>query len=149
MTFLFFPNHQKASVPAKKVQAPAPTADSNEEEDEDSVDNLISNDVLEWETQNIKTKIAQLQATKKPVPEELSDRLQAVQLKSSMLTVQVETGQLQPEVYFQQLQVRCYLLNGNDEISGKDSTRKSTCKETIGCWEARFGCKGFEESATH
>lgn len=111
------------------------------------MDNLISNDVLEWEVQNVKTKIAQLQATKKPVPEELSDRLQAVQLKLSMLTVQVETGQLQPEVYFQQLQVRCYLLN--DGILGEDSSRKSTCKEAVGCWKTRFGCKGFEESTTH
>jgi hypothetical protein len=67
------------------------------------VENLISNDVLEWELENINKKIASMNGT---APEDLTERKQAVEFKLSFLQVQVQTGQLSEEAYFQQLKAK-------------------------------------------
>ena len=50
---------------------------------------MVSNDVLEWEIERLTKQIAQLKVTKKPIPEDLADRLQQANLKMQILVVQV------------------------------------------------------------
>lgn len=52
---------------------------------------------------NLDTKIQTLKAKGLQIPEELSDRRQAVEFKLNLLRVQAETGQLDQEQYFASL----------------------------------------------
>jgi hypothetical protein len=94
----------KTPTPAS-VAAPTPAAkqDEEDEEDYDPVDTIVSNNVLEWEQKTIKGKIEAYEAKKQPVPEELTDRLQQVEIKMSVLVLSVQTGQLTVEVYLETL----------------------------------------------
>ncbi len=51
----------------------------------------------------MKTEIASLTSKKQPVPEELADKKSAIELKLTLLQVQVTTGQLDQEMYMNQL----------------------------------------------
>ena len=59
-----------------------------------SVDSIVSNGVLEWEETQLTEKI---KALKGKAPEEITDRLQAVQIKMNILVLQVQSGKLSME----------------------------------------------------
>jgi hypothetical protein len=78
---------QPATAPTTKgttggmvVAKPAPTQRKEEGEGEEdmtdynSLENMVSNSVLEWELNNVKARIQGAKANKLPVPEELEDR---------------------------------------------------------------------------
>ncbi|CAG8592425.1 4859_t:CDS:2, partial [Ambispora gerdemannii] len=79
------------------------------EEELNSVDNLVSNLVLEQEINLVNNQIASLQAQHKPVSDDLVDRKQALEIKMNLLVIQVQTGQLTMEKYLDQ--VRKSILN--------------------------------------
>ncbi|TPX59493.1 hypothetical protein SpCBS45565_g07724 [Spizellomyces sp. 'palustris'] len=69
-----------------------------------SADSIISNLVLEKEHEQIVQKITALQASRKPVPDDLSDRKTAYEIRMSLLVAMVQTGRLSVEDYVKQLQ---------------------------------------------
>ncbi|KNC95914.1 uncharacterized protein SPPG_08672 [Spizellomyces punctatus DAOM BR117] len=69
-----------------------------------SADSIISNLVLEKEHEQIVQKITALQASRKPVPDDLSDRKTAYEIRMSLLVTMVQTGRLSVEDYVKQLQ---------------------------------------------
>jgi ribosomal protein L29 len=87
----------KTRQAAAAVVTPAnPAGPSDADWDEPSpVENICSNDVLEWELERLSKQIEQL---KGKVPEELQDRRQNLQTQLTMLQVQVSTGQLDQDV---------------------------------------------------
>ena len=70
----------------------------------ESVEWLISTDVLEWELTNINNKINN--CNNEEEKEELIERKQNIEIKIQMLTMQAETGQLDAEDYFKQLRIQ-------------------------------------------
>jgi len=68
-----------------------------------SVDNLISNLVLEKEMGLVDSQIDTFKKQHKPVPEDLIDRKQALEIKMSLLVIQVESGQLTMDQYIAQV----------------------------------------------
>jgi hypothetical protein len=84
-----------------------------------SIDNIVSNDVLEWELGNIDQKINLIASKGGKIPPDLLDRKQQVLLKLNILEVifrcfiriyvfyydkiQASSGNLDPEVYFNTL----------------------------------------------
>lgn len=93
----------------------------------DSVDNMISNNVLEEELR--RTDLALKQS---PKNEDLLDRKQQIQLKINMLQIQVETGLLTMEVYVQRLEqkikeeraiAQLLVKSGNKEAAKQVLTR--------------------------
>lgn len=88
------------------IKLPSETAKDEiiqEEEDPNRLENLISNDVIEWEIQNVNKRIQQFEQTNQAPPDDLIERRDALQLKLDMLQVQVSTGKLSQEEYFTQL----------------------------------------------
>lgn len=111
---------QSKKEPSKKPQNSSPHTTTNsstkptklasiikeeveDKDDPNSVENLVSNDVMEEELKNIQTQIDQFNQKKITVPEDLLDRQQSIQLKHQLLQVQVQTGQLSQEDYLNQL----------------------------------------------
>lgn len=94
-----------ASKKQPKVTKITHERQSQEESDEDltSVDRMKSHAVLEYEKRKIEKEIEKLKQANRKIPEELSDRLSQVQLKLNLLMLQIETGQLTPEIYAQML----------------------------------------------
>jgi hypothetical protein len=101
------PRKPSATAVPAPAPAPAPPATTGEGDaaqealldEANDVNRLFSNDVLEWEKLRVTKLIAAAKAAKKPIPEDLPDRLQVVDMKMSMLVVQVQTGKLSPEKY--------------------------------------------------
>lgn len=94
---------QTQSTPKQATVQPQPTSQAQEDlelEDVISVDNIVSNDVLEYEIDAVNTQLA---AQKAAPPESLIDRKQALELKMNLLVIRVQTGQLSPEDYVEQL----------------------------------------------
>ncbi|CAG8631475.1 6053_t:CDS:2, partial [Paraglomus brasilianum] len=73
------------------------------EEELNNVDNLISNLVLEKEMGLVDSQIDTFKKQHKPVPEDLIDRKQALEIKMSLLVIQVESGQLTMDQYIAQV----------------------------------------------
>jgi len=67
---------------------------------------MISNDVLENEAAQVDAQIAAYAQKKQPTPEALVDRKQALELKMSILVIQVQSGQITPEKYVEMLQAK-------------------------------------------
>lgn len=61
---------------------------------------MISNDVLEWELNNINQKIASFTSKKQKPPEELIVRKEHTQMSLNVLSLKVETGQLTQVIIF-------------------------------------------------
>eukprot|EP01133_Synstelium_polycarpum_P006252 gene6252-7249_t len=87
------PTPQPKPTPAKKEE------EEEEEEDIDSLDRVVSNDVMDNELE----KILAIMATK-GANAELLDRKQAIELKKMVLETQVDSGVLTVEGYTQQVQ---------------------------------------------
>jgi len=111
-----------------------------EEEDPWDVEFFVSNDAMEWEIANLKTKVAQYGAKRAAVPEDITERMMALELKMNMLAIQVETGQLSQETYFAQLQHRIqgdreqakkFLQKGNKEMAAQLLKRSKVMEKEL------------------
>lgn len=69
-----------------------------------SVDNLVSNMVMEHELGLVNAGIASKQSAK--IKEDLMDRKQAIEIKMNMLVIQVQTGMLDMNTYLDSVQKR-------------------------------------------
>ncbi|KJE97822.1 hypothetical protein CAOG_07916 [Capsaspora owczarzaki ATCC 30864] len=97
-----------AAKPAGNAAAAAASADDIEEL-EDLVNNpeyLYSNDVLEHEQEEVDKKLAALAAARKPAPEDLVDRKSSIDIKLQLLTISVQTGQLDVDTYISNLKAK-------------------------------------------
>src|SRR6266498_5477488 len=74
-----------------------------------SVDILVSNLVIQHEVEAVNAQIATLEAQHKPVPDDLTDRKNALEIKQNLLVIQVQTGQLTMDKYLDQ--VRASILS--------------------------------------
>eukprot|EP01117_Protostelium_nocturnum_P005307 TRINITY_DN1931_c0_g1_i5.p1 TRINITY_DN1931_c0_g1~~TRINITY_DN1931_c0_g1_i5.p1 ORF type:complete len:465 (+),score=115.54 TRINITY_DN1931_c0_g1_i5:421-1815(+) len=93
--------HQPVHSPSPKKSITTVKSPVHEEEEEfNSIENIICNDVLEYEL--LVTKERKRGAKGREL-EDLEEREQQIQLKLQILAIQVETGQLSPEVYAEQL----------------------------------------------
>ncbi|CAG8534892.1 9206_t:CDS:2 [Acaulospora morrowiae] len=99
------PAVQKLSTHTKNVQSTDVDQDELEhaEEQLNNVDLLVSSKLLQQESEIIDAEIATLNAQQKPVPDELLDRKSAIQIKMSLMEVQVQTGQLTIDKYIEQV----------------------------------------------
>eukprot|EP01112_Ceratiomyxa_fruticulosa_P021634 TRINITY_DN7680_c0_g5_i1.p1 TRINITY_DN7680_c0_g5~~TRINITY_DN7680_c0_g5_i1.p1 ORF type:complete len:803 (-),score=262.51 TRINITY_DN7680_c0_g5_i1:82-2490(-) len=90
-----------ATTPSNKKEE---EEEDDDEGDPDNIDNVISNEVLEFLQNKVNNDIAQLTAKKQPVPDTLVDLKQAIEIKANMLVIQVQTGALTMEKYTEMLQ---------------------------------------------
>ncbi|KAI9141227.1 hypothetical protein BKA69DRAFT_1125048 [Paraphysoderma sedebokerense] len=70
----------------------------------ESTDTIVSNLVLENEIAAITSQITKFQSQKKPPPEDLMDKKQALELKLNLLVLQVQMGTLTMDAYSKTLQ---------------------------------------------
>jgi len=97
------PPPQRAQPPAAKPQpakAESTEGDGDDDEDDDdpeSVDYMVSNEVLDAALKQCETKIKVLEATRKPVPAELADKLENIKIKMNDLSMKAEMGLLTME----------------------------------------------------
>ncbi|CAG8530601.1 17383_t:CDS:2 [Acaulospora colombiana] len=73
------------------------------EEQLNDVDLIVSTKLLQQESEMIDAEIATLQAQQKPVSDDLTDRKSAIQIKMTMMEMQVQTGQLTIDKYMEQV----------------------------------------------
>ena len=69
----------------------------------ESVDLIVSNNVLEAELDQVTRQIAQYQVKKAKVPEDLTDRKQQLEIKMQLLVLQVQMGKLTMDAYLAQV----------------------------------------------
>eukprot|EP01114_Cavostelium_apophysatum_P018267 TRINITY_DN5618_c0_g1_i1.p1 TRINITY_DN5618_c0_g1~~TRINITY_DN5618_c0_g1_i1.p1 ORF type:complete len:620 (-),score=147.42 TRINITY_DN5618_c0_g1_i1:61-1920(-) len=108
------PSKQAKPVPSKQAakQAPAKAgstagaANTDEWEDSNPVENIISNDVYEWAIDLANKEIISFKAKKKPVPEELANRLQQLQMDLNLLQTKVNMEQLSQDDYLASLKAK-------------------------------------------
>ena len=68
-----------------------------------SVDLLVSNLVRQHEIETVNAQIATLEAQRKSIPDDLTDRKTALDIKQNLLVIQVQTGQLTMDKYLDQV----------------------------------------------
>eukprot|EP01119_Soliformovum_irregulare_P009411 TRINITY_DN2269_c0_g1_i1.p1 TRINITY_DN2269_c0_g1~~TRINITY_DN2269_c0_g1_i1.p1 ORF type:complete len:635 (-),score=266.01 TRINITY_DN2269_c0_g1_i1:16-1920(-) len=89
------------AVPAKPAVAtssgPSP-ANCASWEEPNPLENIISNDVYEWELENLNRQIIELKMKKKPT-DDLEDRKNSVMVSLQILGAKVESGQLDLDTY--------------------------------------------------
>jgi hypothetical protein len=61
--------------------------------------NIVSNDVYEYELEQVNSKIAALNAKKQKIPEDLENRKQLLQIGLNVLQTKVQAEQLSEEDY--------------------------------------------------
>jgi hypothetical protein len=140
------PTPKAAAVPPPKavaVQKPtaasaAPDTEELDIEEWESVENMVSNNVLEAEFASVTKRIDVLQASKKEVPEDLADRKNALEIKMKLLMISVQTGQLSIEAYLEQLKkkadaerkfaARCVALH---TAEGKEAAKRALIRAKI------------------
>ncbi|KAF1803952.1 hypothetical protein FB192DRAFT_1370576 [Mucor lusitanicus] len=99
-------------VPVEKqqpIQAEQPSAADNSEleaaeEEFNSVDNIVSNMVMEHELNLVNANLASKSG--KQQKDDLQDRKQALEIKMNMLVIQVQTGILDMDTYLENVQKR-------------------------------------------
>lgn len=77
----------------------APQSTDGNEIDYNPIDNMISNDVLEWALDETVKEIQTYKNQNKPVPEELLTKQQQLDVKMQLLILQIQTGKLSEEQY--------------------------------------------------
>jgi len=70
-------------------------------EDVISIENIVSNDVLEAELESVNGQLATYATNSEKPPESLDERKAAIELKLNLLVIQVQSGQLTPESYIE------------------------------------------------
>lgn len=70
-----------------------------------SVDALVSNLVIQHEVEAVDAQIATLEAQHKSIPDDLTDRKNALEIKQNLLVIQVQTGQLTMDKYLDQVRI--------------------------------------------
>ncbi|GBB92134.1 hypothetical protein RclHR1_01970016 [Rhizophagus clarus] len=73
------------------------------EEQLNNVDALVSNLVIQHEVEAVNAQIATLEAQRKSIPDDLTDRKNALEIKQNLLVIQVQTGQLTMDKYLDQV----------------------------------------------
>ncbi|CAI2169408.1 16096_t:CDS:2 [Funneliformis geosporum] len=68
-----------------------------------NVDLLVSSLVIQNELDVVNNQITILEAQRKPIPEDLTDRKASLDIKQNLLVIQVETGQLTLDKYIDQV----------------------------------------------
>jgi hypothetical protein len=68
-----------------------------------SVDTLVSNLVIQHEVEAVNAQITTLEAQHKSIPDDLTDRKNALEIKQNLLVIQVQTGQLTMDKYLDQV----------------------------------------------
>ena len=96
----------QATTPQGKPAGKAPAAkqDDDEEIDYNPVENMFSNDVLEWALAKVESEIAEYKSKRKEVPDELETRKTNIEIKIQILSIQVQTEQLTEEAYVELVQ---------------------------------------------
>ena len=64
-----------------------------------SVDNMVSNDVLEWALAEVEKQILLQKKQNQPVSEELITKQQQIDMKLQILVIQIQSGQMSEEAY--------------------------------------------------
>ncbi|CAG8617293.1 4318_t:CDS:2 [Racocetra persica] len=68
-----------------------------------NVDLIVSSGLLQEEINIVNSQISALEARGKPIPGDLSDRKSALEIKMSLMEIQVQTGQLTIDKYLEQV----------------------------------------------
>ncbi|CAG8528003.1 14725_t:CDS:2, partial [Cetraspora pellucida] len=68
-----------------------------------NVDLIVSSGLLQEEINIVNSQITTLEARGKPIPGDLSDRKSALEIKTSLMEIQVQTGQLTIDKYLEQV----------------------------------------------
>lgn len=92
------------TAPAAKAAPPKTDEWDEETFDSRNINNLMSNNVLEWEAAEIDKEIAGLKAKRQEVPDELVARKQIVEVKMQGLVIGVQTGKITMEAYTEMVQ---------------------------------------------
>ncbi|CAG8634985.1 8643_t:CDS:2 [Gigaspora rosea] len=100
-----------ASKPHSSVTHSKDTQSSNTEvndlelaeEQLNNVDLIVSTGLIQEEIELINSQILTLEAQGKPIPDDLSDRKSALEIKMSLMEIQVQTGQLTIDQYLDQV----------------------------------------------
>ncbi|OZJ02625.1 hypothetical protein BZG36_03831 [Bifiguratus adelaidae] len=109
-------------------------------EEFNSVDSLVSNMVLEHEVGLVDAQIAACTSKSLPVPEEIADRKQALDIKINLLVIQVQTGQLTMDAYLRQVESRIardiqlallFKKAGNLELAARAMKRRKIMQEEV------------------
>ncbi|RIA99742.1 hypothetical protein C1645_746568 [Glomus cerebriforme] len=105
------PVSQQKATPHKIVAPATPNLSAGGEQNElgqaeeqlNNVDALVSNLVIQHEVETVNAQIATLEAQRKSVPDDLTDRKNALEIKQNLLVIQVQTGQLTMDKYLDQV----------------------------------------------
>jgi len=130
------PQHPQLKTTLEKTPATkTPTPSGNEEDDNNSLDNMVSNNVLEWELDNLKKRIAKLSENKEPIPDHLITRKELIEAKLQILVIQVQTGQITVESYMNTLQNKIQEEKANAaqllRLGKKDAARLALARMKI------------------
>ncbi|CAG8584493.1 11936_t:CDS:10 [Rhizophagus irregularis] len=110
------PVPQQKATPHRTVAAATPSRDTistgSEQNDLEqaveqlnNVDALVSNLVIQHEVEAVDAQIATLEAQHKSIPDDLTDRKNALEIKQNLLVIQVQTGQLTMDKYLDQVRI--------------------------------------------
>ncbi|CAG8731297.1 8222_t:CDS:2, partial [Dentiscutata erythropus] len=96
--------------PAKSTSRPDPPPSNTEvneldlaEEQLNNADLIVSTGLIQEEIELLNSQILTLEAQGKPVPDDLFDRKSALEIKMSLMEIQVQTGQLTIDQYLDQV----------------------------------------------
>jgi hypothetical protein len=92
------------AAPAAKAAPPKTDEWDEDTFDPRNINNLMSNNVLEWEAAEVEKEIAGLRAKRQEVPDELLSRKQIVEVKMQGLIIGVQTGKITMEAYAELVQ---------------------------------------------
>lgn len=122
------------------------------EEEFNSVDNIVSNMVMEHEMGLVNAGIASKQSAK--VKEDLMDRKQAIEIKMNMLVIQVQTGILDMDTYLSNVQKRMdadrrlaliFKKHGRLDLAKAALTRKKIMQDELDEARAAMAAQQEEE----
>eukprot|EP01105_Mastigella_eilhardi_P017114 TRINITY_DN3936_c0_g1_i3.p1 TRINITY_DN3936_c0_g1~~TRINITY_DN3936_c0_g1_i3.p1 ORF type:complete len:510 (-),score=180.18 TRINITY_DN3936_c0_g1_i3:64-1593(-) len=94
---------QPKPQPAAEVKNAA-EAVGDDEIDAESLDRVVSNDVLEWEQDRVTRQLAAAKVAGKALSEDMVVRKQDIEVKMQLLVIQVQTGKITPEGYIKMLE---------------------------------------------
>eukprot|EP01135_Chromosphaera_perkinsii_P003775 Nk52_evm21s255 gene=Nk52_evmTU21s255 len=86
--------------------SPATSVGGADDLEEPSIDDVVSNMVLEWEQEQVDKLIIQYKTQKKGVPEDVTDRKNQIDIKMTILIASVQSGTLTMEGYLDMLRKR-------------------------------------------
>ena len=114
----------------------------DEEIDYNPVENMFSNDVLEWALAKVESEIAEYKSKRKEVPDELETRKTNIEIKIQILSIQVQTEQLTEEAYVELVQQK---IAEEKELTKKYSSAGNKEAALLALTRAKIMTKELEE----